>query len=160
MIHLKGVSIMNITHKILLTARHRIKKIMTWEGYNLRQVTSPAWGALMWSGSNGTGMRQCGAAMTRATGQGRAPTSARHSSCAPNTPLDDMVVTAAKHKYSRIKPRDLGIPLPILTGTSYVPDPHRSAGPLAVTQGFPDVLLLYKELPDRKICRDANDICH
>lgn len=56
--------------------------------------------------SNGTSVSQCGVAMTCASGQGRAPPSARHSPCNIHTQLNGMLTTTAKPKNSRIKPRD------------------------------------------------------
>lgn len=95
--------------------------------------------------SNGTGVKQCGTAMTRATGRGRA------LSLHPKNTTGRMVSTETKPENSRFKPRDSGITAPSPPGASGVPDTHFSAGTSVVTAYFADMLFFYQELPVVKI---------
>lgn len=58
--------------------------------------------------------------------------------------------------YSRRKPCSPGITPSSPPGAWGVPDAHRCAEPLAITPGFPDVLLIYQQLPSLKIYRDSH----
>lgn len=63
-----------------------------------------------------------------------------HSSCAPNTLLNDVVDTTGKHIDWKIKPHGSWITSPSPPAASGVPDTHKSAGISAAMPGFPDVL--------------------
>lgn len=103
------------------------------EGKSTRQ--SKLWGSLKRYMQKRTAVCQCGAVMTCATNQGRAPHSARHFSRTPNVPLDDIVVTTAKTLEEgtttsiflptyMAKPTDLRIKLQCPTAALGVPDTH------------------------------------
>lgn len=83
--------------------------------------------------SNGTDVSYCRSAVTRATDQRRETPSARHSPCASNIPLDDMVTTTTKPEDLSINPRGSRITSPRPSGTLGVPhsiDIQRASGNL------------------------------
>lgn len=99
--------------------------------------------------SDGTGISQWGAVMTRTTAK-KDHHSAGITLPAPPKPLEGIVPATAKPKYWRIKPCSSVTTPPCSSGGSCVPDTHRSAGSSVVTSRFQMCWLLYQKLHDVK----------